>query len=152
PETLLALTAALRSVGARLAAAAAGQASQPVVEPGVREAIDRIVDRPAAPTAKQRAELQLMNDIERLGRIVDRIAAELPLEVVERSVAERATSAAATLADALERSAVVAKAEVRGEAGWQQPFSIGARLLAVLDSAEEHVERLLAPAHEPGRD
>ncbi len=69
PRTLRHLGAAVRSLTSRLRRTADATSQSGDSAPrmlGIRAEVDALVDRPAAPTAIQRAELYLMNDIERL--------------------------------------------------------------------------------------
>ncbi len=101
---------------------------------GIRARIDALVDRPAAPTGAQRAELYLMNDVERL----DALIARLEFEPAARAGSAQLQQAAARLSEWSETlsasdvrlSATAAAAELERDTAWG-PFSLGARLVAV---------------------
>jgi uncharacterized membrane protein YccC len=120
---------------------------------GVRQSIDRLVDRPAAPTTRQRAELYLINDLERLSGIASRIARDGAQAGPDRRALDACAAQAHTLAEALERGAldepVIPVGEVEGD---PHPFALSARLTAVLGSTEQHVQALLEGPRDPRRD
>lgn len=72
-KTLPAIAAAVMQLADRLRALAEGTSTGIGARVHVRMAVDALVDRPAAPTTKQRAELYLINDIERLDGLVARL-------------------------------------------------------------------------------
>ncbi|HZV73347.1 MAG TPA: FUSC family protein, partial [Conexibacter sp.] len=151
PQTLPSLGAAVQDLAVRLRRLVGASADHPATShhaaQGIRVVVDALVDRPAAPTAVQRAELYLLNDVERLEGLVARL---------ERSArpSDSDLDAVRGCADALGRCGELLS---RGGSGGFDPdagrarepaarFGLVARLAAVTQAVERHAEAALGRA------
>ena len=96
PLALCRLGDATLSMASRLRVLASGMASprRDAALPSVRASVEAMSDRPASPTRPQRAELYLVNDLERLDGLVARLEVDPPTGMQQRAAL---ASAAATL-------------------------------------------------------
>ena len=95
PLALRRLGDATLSIASRLRLVTSGMASpRDATAPSVRAAVEALPDRPASPTRPQRAELYLVNDLERLDGLVARLEVDPPTGIQQRAAL---VSAAATL-------------------------------------------------------
>jgi uncharacterized membrane protein YccC len=154
PQTLPHLGAALSDLAARLRRVA-GKMSEPAGgasagTAGIRARVDALVDRPAAPTASQRAALYLMNDIERLEGLISRLEQTPPsagpdLATIDRSAADLSGCAALLSGvDSVVAADAAEPAQLDGQA--PAPFSLPARLAGVVGAAGSHARAALGRA------
>jgi uncharacterized membrane protein YccC len=145
PRTLPQLGAAVQDLAARVArlagdvtAGLAGPASQNDAQ-GIRACVDALVDRPAAPTRTQRAELYLLNDVERLGGLVTRFEQTAGPDDADVPVLQRCASVLSWCGEGL--SAAAADGSPPGPAA-ERPiralFGLAARLAVVTDAVRSH--------------
>lgn len=106
----------------------------------VRRAIDRLPERPAGPTGRQRAGLYLLNDLERLEGLARRAIAAPP------GSEERLAGAGA--GRRLRRAADIVEGPTPApgpDAASPSAFSVAWRIDAVLDAIERHARELRSP-------
>jgi len=119
----------------------------------IRSGMALLAERPAAPTGPQRAELYLMNDIERLDGLIRRVETRPPPDRFERA---SLASCAATLA-----SCSAALSETADATGGARPlfpdsaatpgtFSVGARLVALTGTVQAHTRAALGLPQDGG--
>jgi hypothetical protein len=135
PQTLRQLGAALRDLAARVARLASGaidELAPRVAPPGprIRATVDALVDRPAAPTAAERAELYLIYDIERLDGLVTRLEETSGPQSADSPILQRCVSTISRCGEALSAAGAASGSELGPEA---EPvtgvsFSLAARL------------------------
>jgi uncharacterized membrane protein YccC len=151
-QTLPRLGAALRQLAERIGRLARGdheEVAPSTPTPGIRTIVDALVDRPAAPTGAQRAELYLVNDIERLTGLVTRLDAIDELDRSDRAILRQAASSLRSCADALSNGRASDESELDTPADWPpgvSPFSVPARLSAVADAVMAHTRAALGRA------
>jgi uncharacterized membrane protein YccC len=151
-QTLPRLGAALRDLAARIIGLASGDdaaLAPSVPTPGIRATVDALVDRPAAPTGAQRAELYLVNDIERLTGLVTRLETTGGLDPAGRVLVRRSAGSLRSSGDALSDAhaageSMVGAATESPAAG--APFSLSARISAVADAVNAHTRAALGRA------
>jgi uncharacterized membrane protein YccC len=131
----------------RLGDVPTGPAARAPQTPEVRTVVDTLADRPAAPTRASRGELYLLNDVERLDRLVTALEAS--------PGAVSASDAEAVVACAGDLSAIAIALRTRppprsgsggltaGPASSPSPFGPVARVAAVTAAAAAHAESAL---------
>jgi uncharacterized membrane protein YccC len=115
-------------------------ACRPAGGPGVRQVIDSLEARPSAPTGPARAALYLVNDLERLGRLTDRLdRSNDPGASSERTTAGAILSGCAEALRSGHAEAVPA-----APSPVLHGYDLPDRLLAVTSSAAVHCAAVLS--------
>jgi uncharacterized membrane protein YccC len=146
--TLPLLGAALEQLAARLARLARG-GDHPLgpsrAAPGIRATIDALLDRPAAPTGSQRAELYLLNDIERATGIVTSLERTEALGETHRPTLEACARTLQFAGAALSSGHAALKSRPAAPTSQTDaaPFSVCSRLSAVTNSILAHADASL---------